>query len=289
MSEQTSINEAKRAASNDNDSSRLDVMDLTLRRLARGIPRSELKLMVAEAERSEEEIIQEIELLEKALNGEEVDTKALDIVVEATLTPLEKCWTLSALLGRLRGDLAMPSMLKKDGSKLPTPPAKIEECMTLVDLLKDKAYNMEHETPANLLAIWKKIHTHRSALVFKKAVRVEEAPGYTDRISFPMDLSLVRKLIITRKIKSYADLHKYVALISHNCVKYNGRESDYGLVAREFEAMADEAIRQAVSAASKSGTLKDPPPGSDSTATASLPGSFALDATTMKNSASNWK
>jgi hypothetical protein len=64
-----------------------------------------------------------------------------------------------------------------------------------------------------------------------------------------MDLSLIRKMILARKVQSYADLHQYVGLISHNCVKYYGRETDYGMVAREFEAMADEFIRQAVTAA----------------------------------------
>jgi Bromodomain len=80
-------------------------------------------------------------------------------------------------------------------------------------------------------------------------VKPEEAPGYTDRIKFPMDLSLIRKMIVTRRyVTSYADLHQYIALISHNCCKYNGKESDYGMVARDFEAMADQIIRMTVSA-----------------------------------------
>jgi hypothetical protein len=91
--------------------------------------------------------------------------------------------------------------------------------------------------------------------VFKKAVRAEEAPGYTDRISFPMDLGLIRKMIVARKIVSLADLHKYVGLISHNCVKYNGRDTDYGIVARDFEAMADEQIRIAVETQAKATTI----------------------------------
>jgi len=61
-----------------------------------------------------------------------------------------------------------------------------------------------------------------------------------------MDLGLIRKRIVARNIQTLADLHGAVALISHNCVKYNGRESDYGRVAVEFEAMADHVILQAV-------------------------------------------
>jgi hypothetical protein len=49
------------------------------------------------------------------------------------------------------------------------------------------------------------------------------APGYKERILFPMDLSLVRKMIVARMIKSFSSLHHRVALICHNCVKFNGR------------------------------------------------------------------
>ena len=49
------------------------------------------------------------------------------------------------------------------------------------------------------------------------------APGYKERILFPLDLSLLRKMIVARMIKSFASLHQRVALICHNCVKFNGR------------------------------------------------------------------
>jgi hypothetical protein len=94
---------------------------------------------------------------------------------------------------------------------------------------------------------------HRSSGVFKRPVKPEEAPGYSERIVFPMDLSMIRKLIVATQIVSYADLHQYIALISHNCVKYNGRESEYGRVAREFEQAADEIINQAVVAHQQAG------------------------------------
>lgn len=65
-----------------------------------------------------------------------------------------------------------------------------------------------------------------------------------------MDLNLIRKKIAARMIKSYAELHQHIGLIAHNCMKYNGRESDYGVVTRDFEANADEFIQQAVASAS---------------------------------------
>ena len=65
-----------------------------------------------------------------------------------------------------------------------------------------------------------------------------------------MDLNLIRKKIAARMIKSYAELHQHIGLIAHNCMKYNGRESDYGVVTRDFEANADDFIQQAVASAS---------------------------------------
>ena len=47
-------------------------------------------------------------------------------------------------------------------------------------------------------------------------------------------------------IKSFASLHQRIALICHNCVKFNGRESDYSIVTRDFEDMVDDKILDAV-------------------------------------------
>ena len=79
------------------------------------------------------------------------------------------------------------------------------------------------DDPAPLLACWKRISNHRSAAVFRKPVNPKEAPGYADRIPFPIDLSLVRKMISGGHVVSFRDLHRRVGLICHNCVKYNGR------------------------------------------------------------------
>ena len=57
-----------------------------------------------------------------------------------------------------------------------------------------------------------------------------------------MDLSLIRKMIVSRMIKSYASLHQRIALICHNCVKFNGRESEYAILTREFEDYVDEIL-----------------------------------------------
>jgi hypothetical protein len=242
------------AGQSNNSSSEEDdqLLESTLARLARGLPKRELKLMISEADECEALLLKDIEVLEKALEGNAEDDADLDVILESPLTPLDRYWTASALLGRLRGDLSVPSIHTVPGGAniLPPPkPGNVGDPSALVALLKNPIYTKNHATTVDLLATWKKISSHRTALVFKKPVKGEDAPGYTDRIVFPMDLSLIRKMIVARKVQSFADMHQYVGLISHNCVKYNGRETDYGMVAREFEAMADEFIRQAVTAA----------------------------------------
>ena len=51
-------------------------------------------------------------------------------------------------------------------------------------------------------------------------------------------------------ITSYAGLHRCVGLICHNCVKFNGRESDYAALTRDFEDNVDEKVLEAVRNAS---------------------------------------
>ena len=116
----------------------------------------------------------------------------------------------------------------------------------LTVLLEHPEFVREQDNTDKLLAIWKKLSTHRSTLVFRRPVNPKEAPGYSDRIRFPIDLSLIRKLIVSKNIKNYHGILQRVHLIAHNCVKYNGRESDYALVTREFESVATEYIFTAV-------------------------------------------
>ncbi|GKY94181.1 hypothetical protein MPSEU_000384100 [Mayamaea pseudoterrestris] len=120
------------------------------------------------------------------------------------------------------------------------------EASALIEMQNNPAYTQQHDQPTQLLALYKKLSSHRSAHVFRKAVKDEEAPGYSDRIRFKMDLGLLRRLIVSSQVVSYHDFHKYAGLIAHNCVKFNGRESDYGMLAREFEQAADEMVRHAV-------------------------------------------
>jgi hypothetical protein len=93
----------------------------------------------------------------------------------------------------------------------------------LLGLESNPEYRKKHESPASLLALWEILSTHRTSVVFRHPVTPKEAPGYLDRILVPMDLSRIRKKIVTRKIKSYGAFHKRIAQICNNCVKFNGR------------------------------------------------------------------
>lgn len=232
------------------------LLDQTLYCYTNGIPRLELSGMIQEAEECEEAFQQEIAVLEKAIKSgttlSDEEQQLLEAILQTPFTPLDRCWTLSALLGRLRAEWMLPSVLpamegrvENTGSyaaPLPDCPAASQ----LRTMMASPNYTLQHDDATQLLATWKKLALHRTSIVFKRPVKPEEAPGYTDRIPFPMDLSMIRKLIVARHITTYEQLHQYVILIAHDCVKYNGRESDYGNVAREFEAASEEIIRQAI-------------------------------------------
>jgi hypothetical protein len=138
-----------------------------------------------------------------------------------------------------------------------------------------------------LLTVWKKIFSNRFAWVFKKPVRDEEAPGYSERIAFPMDLSLVRKRIVVKNIQSFRELHESIALIAHNCVKYNGRETDYGKVARDFEVMADQMILQAVSQYNQSKTTTEATATTTKTSNAAVTTTVDANTTTTNTNATS--
>eukprot|EP00535_Pseudo-nitzschia_heimii_P000793 CAMPEP_0197185452 /NCGR_PEP_ID=MMETSP1423-20130617/11960_1 /TAXON_ID=476441 /ORGANISM="Pseudo-nitzschia heimii, Strain UNC1101" /LENGTH=598 /DNA_ID=CAMNT_0042636517 /DNA_START=47 /DNA_END=1843 /DNA_ORIENTATION=- len=145
-------------------------------------------------------------------------------------------------------DKASISPTTLPSSSLP-PPSLLNEASQfkrLASLPDHPEYKRNHVTPDKILAVWKKLSTHRSSLVFRRPVNPKEAPGYTDRIRFPMDLSLIRKLVLSKHIQTFEGILKQVHLIGHNCVKYNGRESDYALVTREFESVATEYVWNAV-------------------------------------------
>lgn len=191
----------------------------------------------------------------------------VDAMLTTEFAPPDRYFTVSALLGRLRDPMKLPyppnsrmhnnaaTTKNKPGpkKKQDTPEQEkkkkrlaLEKQKALLALEKNEIYHREQMDTAALLACYKKISSHKTAAVFRKAVNPLEAPGYKERILFPMDLGLIRKMIVARMIKSFSSLHQRVGLICHNCVKFNGRESDYAMLTRNFEEYVDDKVLEAV-------------------------------------------
>lgn len=199
----------------------------------------------------------------------------VDDMLASDLSAASGFYGVSALLGRLRGPLEMPlppnapaqQVAKKGGRPKKNPgagaaaaaggdgkeeierkekDAALAKTRALLALSKDPTYTKPLENNAPLTALCKKIANHRTSMVFRRPVNPKEAPGYEERIPFPIDVSLVKKMVQAGQVRSFRDLHERMGLISHNCCKYNGRESDYGAVSRDFEAYVDDAIISAV-------------------------------------------
>lgn len=227
--------------------------------------------MISEAMICEEALENEIRQLQEALesppDSDAAKKPSLQMMLDSDVTPPDRFFTVSSLLGRLRDDLATPlppnstlPALRANAGLAPPPPKKkkkennpvsstdppavpsalsnnkpppsvsastssttLEKQKKVLSLYQLPEYTKEHVEPNALMALWKKISSHRSSIVFRRPVANASAPGYQDRINFPMDLSLIRKMIVARQIRSYSDLHQRLGLICHNCVKYNGR------------------------------------------------------------------
>lgn len=179
-----------------------------------------------------------------------------DEILSTEFTPLDRYFTISAVMGRLKDPLKLPPpnsvALGAEETETMVKKRKImlDKQQALLDLENNPIYHKEHADSSILLNLWKRISSHRTAIVFRKPVNPAEgknvildlstyiyiflqctldftgeilAPGYKERISFPIDLSLIRKFITSRVIKSYKALHQRIGLVCHNCVKFNGR------------------------------------------------------------------
>ena len=55
-------------------------------------------------------------------------------------------------------------------------------------------------------------------------------------------MTLIKKLVTCGHIHTFETLHQYIGLICHNCVKFNGRYSDYTMITRDFENYVDDSF-----------------------------------------------
>jgi hypothetical protein len=208
-------------------------------------------------------------------------------IMNCELSPLDRYFTVSSLLGRLREPfdtnppphsqlfnarrgVIMASDKKKKSVNNMTPSEQrktqsIEKYKKMIDLQKlNEIYTEKQTDITGLLALVKRISNHRTATVFRKAVNPSEAPGYVDRIKFPSDMALLKKFVLCGYIRTFQELHQQAGLIVHNCVKFNGRDSDYSIIAKDFEHYIDDSIldimqKRAASAANSASFVGAPP------------------------------
>ena len=224
---------------------------------------------------------------------------SIEDILGTDFSPPDRYFTVSALLGRLRIPLKLPATTsaaaaeaaaaaaasaagktvvksKKEEQEAEKKAKQIklsfDKQQALLKLDQNDIYHKEHTDTTTLLALWKRISSHRTSAVFRKPVDPALAPGYKERILFPIDLSLIRKMIVCRMIKSYAGLHRCIGLICHNCVKFNGRESDYSALTRDFEDNVDEKVLEAVRNATAAATAAEAAAASTNGATAATGG-----------------
>ena len=191
-----------------------------------------------------------------------------DKIIASDLSPLDRYFTVSALLGRLREPFDTPppphsglarvrlnaiAALEKKKNKNQISALQTRKNLSvdkytkmlnlkLPELKLNDIYTQKQENNAAMLALVKRISNHRTAAVFRRAVNPLEAPGYTDRILFPIDLTLIKKMVLCEYIQTFEDLYQHIGLICHNCVKFNGRDSDYSMLTREFENYVDDSF-----------------------------------------------
>ena len=191
-----------------------------------------------------------------------------DKIIASDLSPLDRYFTVSALLGRLREPFDTPppphsglarvrfnalAALEKKKNKNQLSASQTRKNLSVDKYTKmlnlklqvpelNNIYAQKQENNAAMLALVKRISNHRTAAVFRRAVNPLEAPGYTDRILFPIDLTMIKKMVLCEYIQTFEDLYQHIGLICHNCVKFNGRDSDYSMLTREFENYVDDSF-----------------------------------------------
>ncbi|GMI17021.1 hypothetical protein TrLO_g12151 [Triparma laevis f. longispina] len=183
-------------------------------RVLRSLPQSELRSIVDECDAYEKELNSEINTLKQIVSGTPVPPPPQQ--------PPLNYPSLSAVLGRFP-----PSYnLDYDSSPpnaFPTPTDDVTKGL-------DQPLTYDY-----LLLLFRKLSAIEWGSIFKKPVTSKDAPGYDERIFFPMDLSLIRKMIVTDIITSLSSLWDALSLMCYNCLKYNGRESDYADFTMNFE------------------------------------------------------
>ena len=108
MTSATASNKKSGDTATNDDSKNDPLLVPTLLRLTEGLPRRELKQMISEARLCEEALQKEIKDLRAGISQTSAKTNPADIMLETEVTPPDRFFTVSSLMGRLREDLATP-------------------------------------------------------------------------------------------------------------------------------------------------------------------------------------
>ena len=74
-----------------------------------------------------------------------------------------------------------------------------------------------------LMELWRACNAHKMAVIFRKPVNRQHAPGYDEIIKQPMDLSEIQQRIERGEVASVGAMRKLMYLICTNAMTYNGQ------------------------------------------------------------------
>uniref|UniRef100_A0A8C6YUF3 Bromo domain-containing protein n=1 Tax=Nothoprocta perdicaria TaxID=30464 RepID=A0A8C6YUF3_NOTPE len=94
-----------------------------------------------------------------------------------------------------------------------------------------------------LLSIWKVIASHRYSGPFLKAVSDKQAPGYSDVVKRPMDLTSIKRNLSKGHIHTSAQFQRDLMLMFQNAVMYNSSSHHVHRMAVEMQQEVLEQLQ----------------------------------------------
>ncbi|XP_053384151.1 uncharacterized protein LOC123536403 isoform X3 [Mercenaria mercenaria] len=88
---------------------------------------------------------------------------------------------------------------------------------------------------------------HKDCWPFLEPVTDEQAPGYSDVIKRPMDLSKIEEKVENREYRSTQHFLSDFRLMFNNCKRFNGQDSEFSDCARSMENMLKKYMKRFVS------------------------------------------
>ncbi|XP_021265939.1 bromodomain-containing protein 8 isoform X2 [Numida meleagris] len=121
-----------------------------------------------------------------------------------------------------------------------------------------------------VLSIWKMIASHRCSGPFLKAVSEKQAPGYSEVVKRPMDLTSIKRGLAKGHIRSLAQFQCSLMLMFQNAIMYNAANHHVHRMALEMRREVLEQMQMLGEALLRS--EHRPPPGHSGQAQADPPG-----------------